>query len=879
MDVMEEKRYQYAVAKWEQRAKRLHEFGARCDVEIRKLKSPIREWMTYLYATLPVADLVNYPTETWIPYIEHALMLRKTAWWCRTIDEQTFIDYVFYPRINTEDMEECRRLFYSELWSKVCDLSEEQAVLEINYWCQQHVTYQQADDRTKSAMTVYRSGFGRCGEESTFVVNVLRSVGIPARQIYAPWWSHCDDNHAWVEVLIGGKWHFIGACEPQQKLDIGWFNHAASRSMFMVTRTFTGAENDQDLAFLYGSKAGRFHLEEGVAYEIVTDHYARVTDLTVHVTGPDGKPCANVPVRFEILNMAEMMPALVIHTNAEGTIHVMTGMGSLYLHASLEADTPVIGLADHEAEAQPAQPLMTAQKLITITDEDPCPDRDVTLVLQDRSKTLVENQWIPFDFKAPLDAPVNPSLQTEEEKHARDRRIQLGDSMRQFRRDSFYKSGEADKLTPDLQELLKEAGGNFNEIYQFLTEAAFEDGVWREKLLKVLTKKDLCDVSRGILEDHLYCSLPYLNGCDPDVFVKYVLNPRVYNETLTAYRAYIQNFFTPWQQHLFRRSPKKIMTWIRQNLKVVYDIDYKDLYNTPAASLSSGLTGTVGYKILFVAICRTLGIPARLDPVTSEPQYRKGGRFVSAHPVKAVQKGYLKLTAGGEDWVWRQSVTASKMNARGIYERIDIEAPKAGKTVRSAVEAGSYRLLTVNRLPNGHQYAYAYYFTVEQGQETCIDLKKRPVDLKEMLAHNRIDDFIINSQPPVMASSLLEKRTNLLLWLDEGKEPTEHILNEMMENRRDFEKLPAGIFFFVQSKEALRQPTLAKAAAMFPQVHILEDKGFENVEPLERRMYVDAGKLPLVMVTHEGLCGYFAGSGYNPGLGNLLVRIVGALES
>ena len=43
--------------------------------------------------------------------------------------------------------------------------------------------------------------------------------------------------------------------------------------------------------------------------------------------------------------------------------------------------------------------------------------------------------------------------------------------------------------------------------------------------------------------------------------------------------------------------------------------------------------------------------------------------------------------------------------------------------------------------------------------------------------------------------------------------------------------LKAGIFFFVQSKEALKQPTLARAAAMFPKVHIVEDKGFENVEP------------------------------------------------
>ena len=76
--------------------------------------------------------------------------------------------------------------FYGMLKERVQNLPLEQAALEVNYWCQENATYQSADDRTSSAMTVYRSGSGRCGEESTFAVTALRSVGIPARQVYAP---------------------------------------------------------------------------------------------------------------------------------------------------------------------------------------------------------------------------------------------------------------------------------------------------------------------------------------------------------------------------------------------------------------------------------------------------------------------------------------------------------------------------------------------------------------------------------------------------------------------------------------------------------------------------------------------------------------------
>lgn len=50
-----------------------------------------------------------------------------------------------------------------------------------------------------------KTAYGRCGEESTFTVAALRSVGIPARQVYTPRWAHTDDNHAWVEAWVNGN--------------------------------------------------------------------------------------------------------------------------------------------------------------------------------------------------------------------------------------------------------------------------------------------------------------------------------------------------------------------------------------------------------------------------------------------------------------------------------------------------------------------------------------------------------------------------------------------------------------------------------------------------------------------------------------------------
>ena len=153
------------------------------------------------------------------------------------------IFYISGKKMCIRDREEiapCRTLFAKEIQSFMEENGNaallgtedrKKAAIEVNYWCAQEATYHCTDDRTLSAVTVYRRGNGRCGEESVFTVNAMRSVGIPARQVYAPKWSHCDDNHAWVEIWNEGQWYFLGACEPLPILNKGWFTNASSRAM------------------------------------------------------------------------------------------------------------------------------------------------------------------------------------------------------------------------------------------------------------------------------------------------------------------------------------------------------------------------------------------------------------------------------------------------------------------------------------------------------------------------------------------------------------------------------------------------------------------------------------------------------------------------
>lgn len=853
---MEEKRFAYAQKKLQQRLAALGETKQTILQKIEALQEQeeLQKWMIYLYATLPLTDLVSYSFETWIPYVEHALYVRREMSWCQTLGEDIFADYVLYPRINTEDIEECRKLFYQELAPRVKGLSLEEAILEVNYWCQENATYQSADDRTASAMTVYRSGSGRCGEESTFTVTALRSVGIPARQVYAPWWSHCDDNHAWVEAYVNGKWHFLGACEPEPVLDKGWFTNASSRAMLIHTRTFTGAENEQDLNELYGAeRAARCHVENGVTYEHITDNYAITKALRVHVQNAAGQPVKGALVRFEILNMAEFSSVANMTTNEQGFVDIRLGLGHIQVHVVAQ---------DEMAEA-----------LVKIEE-----DAEITLALGEEKRK--QEVWHSFDFTAPHDYPMHPAVLTEEQRLQRDERMEKGTQHRNERIAGFYRPEEAAKYDEDIQQILQLAKGNFDALAGFLAQGAFHDEKYRKALLKSLTQKDYRDVKKEVLDEHLICAMEFCEEYPEEIFIKYVLCPRVFNETLAQYRALIQDYFDEKTKKEFVRDPERIMSWMEAHLTMQPEMDYQDLFYTPAEALRAGKTDPISRKILFVAICRSLGIAARLNPVDGDAEYWKKDRFVKAKQAAAKKKKtQLVLTCDKpEEWAYRQIFTVGKLE-NGIYRRIDMPTADAQGVFRCEVEPGEYRLLTVNRLPNGHMYAYAYLFTAEEGAERSIELKKRHVDLAETLSNNEIVDFDL--QPvkgqKVKASTLLRKQKNILVWIEEGKEPTEHILNEMMQQAEDFRNLDGDIIFMLRDEAAVQQATLARALKEIPGIRLVYDDFHENVNTLGRRMYVDPDKLPLVLVLNKGLCGVYASSGYNVGLADILVRIIKAL--
>ena len=197
-----------------------------------------RRAMEFLYSYMPFPDIACHDARFYLENVRASLKARREMPWGKLVPEREFMHFVLPVRVNNEDLDSSRMVFYEELRDRVKNLSMKDAILEVNHWCHEKVAYQPSDARTSSPLATVRTALGRCGEESTFTVAALRSVGIPARQVYTPRWAHTDDNHAWVEAWADGRWYFLGACEPEPILDLGWFNAPASRGMLMNTKVF-----------------------------------------------------------------------------------------------------------------------------------------------------------------------------------------------------------------------------------------------------------------------------------------------------------------------------------------------------------------------------------------------------------------------------------------------------------------------------------------------------------------------------------------------------------------------------------------------------------------------------------------------------------------
>ena len=858
----------------------------------------------FFYGTMPLRDAGEYPFEIFLSYVRHALWLRKTMDWCKRLPEDLFVHDVLYYRINSEDISDCRSFFYEQLKDRIVGLDEYQAAVEINYWCVEHATYEMADDRTAGPMTMYRSGKGRCGEESTFTVTALRSVGLAARQVYTPRWAHCDDNHAWVEVWVNGEWHFLGACEPEEKLDRGWFTGPAGQAILIHSRTFGD--------YAAGKREEVIGRDGAVVCHNVTASYTKTRKLRIQVRKQDNTPAAHAQVSVEILNMAEYFPAAVLETDEQGETSIRLGLGDIRLQARSEGKfvERYCNLAEDGVGAADA-------------------DCAVTLVLKDSEAGMKDALsgvsacgWHFAKLCAPKEVVVRESVLSEEEVSRGTRRLADAVKLREERFDQLTRHAIA--VHPEEEERMRVAGENAEELTAFLEK---DDNPDRKKLLDSLTKKDNKDLRAEVLEDHLSAK----RGSWPeDIHVQDLLCPRIWLEEIGAYRSYICSVLTAQEQEVFASNPELIWNYVNQNITYIPEEEYDTLCASPIGCLKLKMGSAVSRTILFIAICRSLNIPARLDKSLMLPEYWADGAFHVPVSRAQASKGTLLLrNIPGKEWIYAQHWTLGRLEKDHFVTMNHAGLVFEKETLELLLPVGIYRLIAVKRLLNGDQEAAELLFAIEKEKQTelympdfektdgvmpweknsvpdesqsCRKLQNKNNSLREEIQSCLLRDILLQRADGTLCSleKLVSGKRSILAFLEIGAEPTEHVLNEVLALEKSAKGNSKGIgcqlLFVLRQEKDLQHKTLQEVLALDAgsEIEILYDisGGASDAnaalhtatgdtasgtlcgwQETAKRMRL-AEKLPVLAAVRPDGTGIYGSCGYHVGSVELMVRIL-----
>ena len=739
-----------------------------------------QEALKFLYAYMPLADVTDYPTSFFADNVRMSFKARKEMPWGKNVPELLFRHFVVPIRVNNEALDNARSVFYNELKDRIKGMSMMDAIIEVNHWCHEKVTYQPSDARTSAPLATLKTATGRCGEESTFAVAALRAVGIPARQVYTPRWAHTDDNHAWVEAWADGKWYFLGACEPEPVLNLGWFNAPASRAMLMHTRAF-GDYNGPEEVMLRTSNFTEINL---------TSNYAPVAPIDFYVKDSEGKPVENARVEFKIYNYAEFFTAVTKYTDANGHTSLSAGIGDLVVWAS----------KDGKYTYQKVSFGKDKETILTLPEGAPTSSVGAL-------ETSAPPKCTYLDIVPPKEDPQLPYVSDEMHKENQ-RRFALEDSIRKAYTATFPTMEEAKRINERGAEYIFKSRGNKQTIVDFIKRHSDnEDRVMG--ILDTLSDKDLRDITTEILEDSYNATTDQLS-------------PRVEDELITIpFKQYFEKAFSKKAADAFRADPMKLVEWIKKNIRLNPDKKALRIAQTPVGVMKSKITDERSRDIFFVDVARSLGIEAQKDAVTGKIQYKKNGEWQDVKFDNTAEKTSTAAALGTivlayeptkllDNPKYYSHFTISRIE-NGTAQLLNFDEGQAdmgngttwSNTFKNGykLDAGTYMLTTGTRLANGSVLASNRIFEIKKGQTTTLPLEIRQnTNEVSVIGSFNSESLVTKDGKEVSLLSQTGRGYYVVGILGVGQEPTNHALHDIEKMKEAFEAWGRPVVLLFESE-------------------------------------------------------------------------------
>ena len=233
--------------------------------------------------------------------------------------DEFVLSYIAKTTISHEKITNYRKVFSDlgllDYVKKYPDLAER--IRQITLWTRENMTFVSTSGRTQDPLSVLqKSNIGRCGEMQVFYIAALRTVGIPARPAWTPWWAHTDNNHAWTEMFLDGKWQYAENTSPTYYMNSAWFSASSKMALLILARSSFPDSTDDVV-----SKGKNNN------YVNSTRYYQDTREITLNIFDEENKPVKDANVNICAFNFSMLRPLLTLEADSMGTSKFTIGQG------------------------------------------------------------------------------------------------------------------------------------------------------------------------------------------------------------------------------------------------------------------------------------------------------------------------------------------------------------------------------------------------------------------------------------------------------------------------------------------------------------------------------------------------------------------------
>jgi predicted SpoU family rRNA methylase len=369
------------------------------------------------------------------------------------------------------------------------------------------------------------------------------------------------------------------------------------------------------------------------------------------------------------------------------------------------------------------------------------------------------------------------------------------------------------------------------------------------------------------------------------------MSGRIANEMMLPWRKFLQQQFPYDFVMQFKSDVLVLVDWIKANIKIDNTANlHSRAPLSPRGVYELKLADSRSRDIFFVAVCRSLGHAARINPATSLPQYIDGTEWKNvafeAVTENITEKGFIHFINADESISPKYAVnfTVARYNA-GVYRTLEFDYGLKINDfeAKTEVEAGKYLLVTGNRQADGSVLSSVTFFEVPAKVTTDVTVDIRqdfsPAEpwAKINPASFKFNRFATNE---ILAlNTLTASKGAILIWIDPDKEPSKHVMADIPAVKDIIEKWGGNIVFLFANDKVSASFIPTNFKDLPAQSKFAYDKGAKLLTEIVRlRTRNSREYLPVIVISDKNGNLVYYSEGYKIGIGEQIAKALTPLK-